>query len=1104
MSKIKNICIISLIIASIFQVVPSYAKTSKKFKMPSIPKNHDFTKITANAEYKPGELLVRFAPKSDWSQKSTVEKQQILINLGGATIKRNFKIVPGACVVKLPYGLTVEAALKTFNKTAGIIYAEPNYKVKTISTFPNDPCFSQLWGMHNTGQTGGTEDADIDAPEAWDISTDSNDVIVAVIDTGLDYNHSDLTNNMWSNEAELNGTIGIDDDGNGKIDDIYGYDFCNNDSDPIDDHFHGTHCAGTIGALGNNGEGVVGVCWNVKIMALKFLDDEGSGDVSDAIDCIEYAVEMGADILSNSWGGGGCSQLLKDAIEDAGEADVMFIAAAGNRRWWETDEMLNNDEYPLYPASYDLDNIVAVLATDYNDNRSSFSHYGFKSVDLGAPGTDILSTFPTYETGAMSNYGFDTYYETISGTSMACPHVAGACALVWGLNPNLSHLSVKQIILDNVDQLDSLDGLCVTGGRLNLYKAVLDARALSLGIEDDVAGGACLDPCDLVEYIITYGNPVSDPCESGYLGDVNDVYIINYIPDGFTFISADPCDNGFYNSVERFYHWDIGTLQAGEGGDPCDPCFVTITLQVNSLSEPNGVITNEVIINNADNEFFNRVTVSAPVCCWCNGGIMYVNRSATGENTGVNWENAYTDLQHAMTMARACFRDEIWVAKGIYKPTYDPDNSDSTFELVSGVKLIGGFGGWESDSDQRKAQKYKTYLTGDIDGDRNSDINNVVSGFNVGSDTLIDGFIIGKSKNAAVYIEDAPPLIERNTIRENDEYGIYFKGTTETVVKNCWIHNNGDHGIYYHYTANGGLIRNCSIVSNAGQGVCNNGGDDPNIVNCVLWQNNSNGCQYTDCEVTYSDYKNPGDPNVYEPSPPDYNIHCDPCFIFEEFDEPNTYTCYLKTESACIDLGDPCGDYNGEYDINADERVIFEHADMGADEFSRRFCGASAADFDDDGVVGLADFARISEAWLTDPLDQNWDPCCDLDYDDEIALGDLTDFSDDWLLMLCSLLEQKYMENGPGTGMPPCPLYGGTWQIQYSSFDTSSSQSVVPTKSEPSIEELIEQFKNVIMQLETIWKLDRELIIKEVGEKEWFEFIDSLYKELEKLIEQLN
>jgi hypothetical protein len=241
----------------------------------SIPKGHDFT-VVGNTPYKPGELIVRFGAKPNGQMHSMAEKNQILSSVGGGNINRDFTIVPGLSVVTLPPGVTVEEALQQFNGADGILYAEPDYEVKAISTFPDDTLFNDLWGMHNTGQTGGTVDADIDAPEAWDICTGSSEIIVAVIDTGVGYTHPDLAANMWVNEAEYNGTPGVDDDGNGYIDDIYGYDFRNNDGDPMDDHYHGTHCAGTIGGIGNNGEGVAGVCWDVRIMAVKFLSS-GSG-----------------------------------------------------------------------------------------------------------------------------------------------------------------------------------------------------------------------------------------------------------------------------------------------------------------------------------------------------------------------------------------------------------------------------------------------------------------------------------------------------------------------------------------------------------------------------------------------------------------------------------------------------------------------------------------------------------------------------------------------------------------------------------------------------------------------------------------------------------
>ena len=222
----------------------------------------------------------------------------------------------------------------------------------------------------------------------------SANVLVGVIDTGVDYNHPDLAANIWTNPGEIAGN-GIDDDGNGYIDDVHGYDFVNNDGDPMDDNGHGTHFSGTIGGVGNNGIGVAGVNWNVKIMALKFLDSGGSGSTANAVAGVQYATMMGVDVTSNSWGGGGFSQALYDAIDAAGAANIAFVAAAGNNG-------ANNDTSPAYPAAYDLPNIISVAATDDNDELASFSNYGAASVDLGAPGVDILSTLPGNQYGLLS------------------------------------------------------------------------------------------------------------------------------------------------------------------------------------------------------------------------------------------------------------------------------------------------------------------------------------------------------------------------------------------------------------------------------------------------------------------------------------------------------------------------------------------------------------------------------------------------------------------------------------------------------------------------------------------------------------------------------
>ncbi len=433
-------------------------------KIFSIPTERDFTVID-DTPYKPGEVLVRFAEQPDGKVVSMQQKASILESLGGATVKRTFTIVPGLDVIELPTEMTVEQAVEQLNNTEGVLYAQPNYEVYALSTIPNDTLFDDLWGMHNTGQSGGTVDADIDAPEAWDITTGSDQIIVAVIDTGIDYTHSDLADNMWINEGEIPGN-GVDDDGNGYVDDVYGYDFRNDDGNPMDDHYHGTHCAGTIGGVGNNNQGVAGVCWDVRLMAIKFLGSGGSGWTDDAIASVEYSILMGANLSSNSWGGGSYSQALKDAIDAAGAAGMLFVAAAGN-------DGTNNDTYPHYPSSFDCESLIAVLSTDKYDDRSSFSNYGPTSVDLGAPGSSILSCEPGNQ------------YQYLSGTSMATPHVAGACALIWSMNPMMSNSEAKDIILSTVDQISSLNGKCVSNGRLNVYQAALETKVPWLVIEPE-------------------------------------------------------------------------------------------------------------------------------------------------------------------------------------------------------------------------------------------------------------------------------------------------------------------------------------------------------------------------------------------------------------------------------------------------------------------------------------------------------------------------------------------------------------------------------------------------------------------------------------------
>jgi subtilisin family serine protease len=338
-------------------------------------------------------------------------------------------------------------------------YVEPDWIVRA-SVLPNDPRLAtgELWGLNNTGQDGGTNDADIDAPEAWDIRHAAPNVIVAVIDTGVRYSHEDIAANMWRNPGESGGgkeTNGLDDDGNGWVDDVFGIDTVNGDGDPFDDNSHGTHCAGTIAGVGDNGVGVTGVAWQAQVMACKFLSAAGSGSTSDAITCIDYARVKGAHILSNSWGGGGYSQALKDAITAARAAGIIFVAAAGNAS-------SDNDTVVNYPSNYEEDNVVAVASTTRTDALSSFSNFGFGFVDLSAPGSAILSL----------GIGSDSDYATKSGTSMATPHVSGALALLKAQFPADNYRQLINRLLRGVNPLAGLAGQVQTGGRLNLAGAL--------------------------------------------------------------------------------------------------------------------------------------------------------------------------------------------------------------------------------------------------------------------------------------------------------------------------------------------------------------------------------------------------------------------------------------------------------------------------------------------------------------------------------------------------------------------------------------------------------------------------------------------------------
>lgn len=402
--------------------------------------------------YDPTSLLVKFR---DGADKGCVAGAKAAAGVIAEPIE-TWKIVPGVEHLALEPGVRVEIALKTLAASACVEYAEPDY-VGHLDVNPNDQFYGYLWGMNSTGQTvngdPGIANADIDANLAWDITT-GNNIAVAVCDSGIRRTHADLASNIWTNPGEIAGN-GIDDDGNGRTDDTWGWNFWTNNNNPTDDYGHGTHVAGTIGARGNNGVGVAGVCWNVKLVSLRIASASGSITSTGAVSAVDYCRTKNIKLSNHSWGGPGYSNTMFAAISNARMMGHIVCAAAGNNS-------RSNDGSPHYPSSYNLDNVIAVAAITNNNTLASYSNYGVTSVDIGAPGSTIASCYKTN----------DTSYVYMNGTSMATPHVTGVCALVMSRYPSWTYTQVRTRVLDSGKPLPSLAGKCVTGKCVNARNAV--------------------------------------------------------------------------------------------------------------------------------------------------------------------------------------------------------------------------------------------------------------------------------------------------------------------------------------------------------------------------------------------------------------------------------------------------------------------------------------------------------------------------------------------------------------------------------------------------------------------------------------------------------
>ncbi len=402
-------------------------------------------------EVRSTRLLISYANQNSKPSRETLKA-------AGLDVLQDYE--NGSFLIVEPQHAVDSGTVETLMADSAVAYVAPDYivsipqleatgemRASNTESVPNDPFLSKLWGMKNSGAT-----------KAWPLIHDSPKVIVAVIDSGVDYTHPDLKDNMWSRNGQ------------------HGYDFYDNDSDPLDEQNHGTHVAGTIAGTGNNGVGVVGVTWKAQIMALRFLGPDGSGATSDAVKCIDWAVDNGAHILCNSWGGPDSSPELAEAVARAERKGVLFVVAAGNTGGTGN----NNDLRPSYPASLSQTNVISVGAIDESDARGSFSHYGKKSVDIGAPGVQILST--------VRNNKYDTY----SGTSMAAPHVAGAAALVWGntfSTPTQTPAQmnkVRDLIYENARPVAALKEFWGQAAPARVPGGVLDISFLSQTPSDNI------------------------------------------------------------------------------------------------------------------------------------------------------------------------------------------------------------------------------------------------------------------------------------------------------------------------------------------------------------------------------------------------------------------------------------------------------------------------------------------------------------------------------------------------------------------------------------------------------------------------------------------
>jgi hypothetical protein len=719
------------------------------------------------SDYEPGQLLVRFKPGTTLSSREAVH-----LAVEAKSVLKEFRHVVGLQLVEVD-DAKLPSTLDAYSAHPDVLYAEPDYLIELAAT-PNDPDFPLLWGMENTGQVvegvPGTPGADIRATGAWDFWTGDPDFKIAVIDTGVDYQHPDLAPNIWVNPGEIPDN-GFDDDGNGYIDDVRGWDFSNEDADPMDRYSfgHGSHVAGIIGAAGNNGLGVAGVNWQCSIVPLKIFGGIHT-PISAAVPALEYCIDNDIRVSNNSWYATGFSQSLYDVVEATQAAGHIVVASAGNSAY-------NNDlGGNRYPACFDLPNIISVAATNNNDELAWFSHWGPTMVDIGAPGLDVYSTVHHGE------YGYK------SGTSMASPHVTGVVGLIMSRWPGLGWQAVKTHVLNTARPVDSLIGRVLASGVVNAQNTG-DCNGNGIGDEIDVASSAspdctgngipdeCEPDCN--------ANGIADSCDLAFGGSVN--CNDNSIPDE---CEPDCNGNGVADACDVIYGTseDCGNELVPDECEPdCNGNGVADSCDLRSHGGSqdcnNNQIPDECDVAEGTSPDENANLI--PDDC---DTIVYVDASAPAGGDGTSWATAYNDLQDALPWGDI----EIWVAAGTYTPTVAGGNRTDTFRMRDGQRIFGGFTGGETRWDERDPAANVTILSGDLIGDDGPDwtfmvenshhVIRICVGVNYG---IIDGFTItGGNANGT----DPETLDHRGG-------GILINEDVRLTISNCiFTGNSADEG----------------------------------------------------------------------------------------------------------------------------------------------------------------------------------------------------------------------------------------------------------------------------------------------------------------------